>query len=197
MTEYEIREISLQRELPTMNERIMRLPEWRRRITLSYHFPIDRLQSLIAWEILADLLRRHCGLLHHTFRIDYLPGGRPVIAGRPDIHITLSHCPAAVMAAISDHPIGCDIEEIRRPYRLHGAPIADHFFTPAECRHILTSPDPPLAFTSLWTLKESLFKLTNHLPLPDPATLPGLRIHTTSTPLYAATLLHLPLSQRL
>ena len=71
-------------------------------------------------------------------------------------HALLSHCHEAVACAVSDKPVGIDIETINH----YSEEIATHVMSEAEMRQILTSPLPAEAFTRLWTMKESLYKLT-------------------------------------
>lgn len=190
MIEYCIRGIDPDKDFPAFDERILRLPEWRRRSTLSYLAPVDRLQSALAWEMLAALLHKHFGIGADSFRIEYDSCGKPSVSSRPDLHISLAHCPCGVMAAVADMPVGCDIEEIRHPYAEHGAIVARHYFTDAERRQIMTAADSALEFTKIWTVKEAVFKLDNSLDLEtlDTFHLPPVRLTTTSTPGYAATL---------
>jgi rhamnogalacturonyl hydrolase YesR len=61
-----------------------------------------------------------------------------------------------VACAVSDRPVGIDIETINH----YSEEIATRVMSEAEMRQILTSPLPAEAFTRLWTMKESLYKLT-------------------------------------
>lgn len=191
MIEYRIRAIDPERDLPTLNERILRLPDWRRRNTLSYIHPIDRLQSTIAYELLTRLLHGCQDTAHGEFRIEYDFRGKPSIHGRPDLFISLGHCRKGVIAAIADSPIGCDIEEIHRPYEENGAVIADHCFNENERRKIMYAEDPALEFTRLWTIKEAAFKLDNTLDIEniDTTSLPADRILSIASTDYVATVM--------
>ena len=82
--------------------------------------------------------------------------GKPLLQGHPDIHFSLSHCHEAVAVALSDHPVGIDIETVG-----HYSPeVARHVMSDDEMRQIEASPQPEVAFIRLWTMKESFFKLT-------------------------------------
>lgn len=182
--------IDPQKDLPSLNERILRLPDWRRRDTLSYLHPSDRLQSAIACELLAGLLDRCFDIPADRFRIEYDPNGKPAVCGRSDIFISLAHCRKGVMAVVADLPVGCDIEAIQRPYEDNGAVIAYHCFTENELRRIESAPDPATEFTRIWTIKESVFKLDNSLEIEsiDTTHLPDVRISSTVTADCVATL---------
>ena len=76
--------------------------------------------------------------------------GKPYFPGRPDIHFSLSHTKTHVLAAISDRPVGVDIETIR-PVR-PGVP--ERVCGPDELRNF--------DFFELWVLKESFLKVTGN-----------------------------------
>ena len=75
------------------------------------------------------------------------PAGKPYFPNRPDVHFSLSHSRTHVLCAISEQPIGVDIESER-----HVTERAVRFFaSPEELAHF----DP----LDLWVLKESYIKL--------------------------------------
>lgn len=194
MVEYAVYRIDREKDFPTLDERISRLPAWRRRDALSYPRPSDRLQSAVACELLGELLLKYCGIPADRFRIEYDLYGKPSVAGRDDVYISLAHCRLGVVAAVADVPVGCDIEEIARPYRDNGAVVADYCFTGGERRAIMAADDPALEFTKIWTVKESLFKLDNSLDIEniDTAHLPGLRVVSAISTDYVATVISAP-----
>ena len=165
MIEYEIRAIDPEKDLLTLDERVSRLPEWRRRDALSYLQPIDRLQSAIAYELVAGLLGRFFGIQPEDLGIEYDSNGKPSVSGRPDIYISLAHCRVGVMAAVSECPIGCDIEEIRRPFGEYGTEVMEYYYSTGERALIASAADPETEFTRIWTVKESLYKLDNTLDI--------------------------------
>lgn len=57
------------------------------------------------------------------------------------------------MCAVSDRPVGIDIERPRK----NAIKVAERFFTQAECDWI---GDDSLRFARIWTLKEAYAKLT-------------------------------------
>lgn len=187
MIESIVRPIDPERDLPKLDERVLRLPEWRRRNTLSFPLPMDRLQSAMAYELLAETLHRSFGL--HEFTLEYDSCGKPSVLGRGDIFLSLSHCRKGVMVAVADTPVGCDIEEIRRPYDSDDAMIADYCYSEKERRMILSAPDPAVEFTRIWTAKEALFKLDNSLEIecidttsfPEEQTISKIHGHSIAT----------------
>ena len=85
-----------------------------------------------------------------------LPGGKPVLEGREDLHFSLTHCDGLAACLVAPTPCGVDAEAIRplRPRVIRRA------FTPAEAEQIRHSPCPDETFFRLWTLKESFVKAT-------------------------------------
>ena len=81
---------------------------------------------------------------------------RDYLKGHPDIHFNLSHCPKAALCAIAGVPVGADIESIR-PYNPQ---LARRVLSEAEVEQVESSPSPDIVFARLWTMKESLLKLT-------------------------------------
>lgn len=77
-------------------------------------------------------------------------GGKPYFPDRPDIHFSLSHAKTHVLCAISDFPVGVDIETVR--HLRQG--VAERVCTPDE----LCVFD----FFELWVLKESFIKLSGN-----------------------------------
>lgn len=82
--------------------------------------------------------------------------GKPLLQGHPDIHFSMSHCHEAVAVAVSERPVGVDIETVGH----YDPEVARHVMSDDEMRQIEASSRPEVAFTRLWTMKESLYKLT-------------------------------------
>ena len=186
MTEYRLQEIPSD-GISTLNDRTLRLPEWRRRKALSFLHPIDRLQSVMAYEMLADILADLYGIDLAEHEIVYDPPGKPSLTGIDGIYFSLSHCRDAVLVAVSDSPVGCDVESI------HGADvyqeIVDYCYFPGEKRRIRQSDNPALTFTEIWTLKEAMFKLDNstHIESIDTSAPVGCKITKRVTSRCVAT----------
>lgn len=82
-----------------------------------------------------------------------LPGHR--ILGLP--YFSMSHAGDYAVVAISDNPVGIDIERCSRG---HSEGIADHFFTENERKRISHAENPTEIFFKYWTLKECFLKIT-------------------------------------
>jgi len=79
--------------------------------------------------------------------------GKPQIA---DGCFNLSHSGGMCVLVISDHAVGCDVEQIRSvPTR-----ILTHCFTAYEREAVFASRDREAMFFKIWTAKESYLKMT-------------------------------------
>lgn len=77
----------------------------------------------------------------------------------PDIHFNLSHSGNMAMCAVSDSPVGCDIERITEA----DINCARRFFSPAEVNSIIEAGSIEKMnrmFYRIWTLRESYVKCT-------------------------------------
>lgn len=121
----------------------------RREQALAFKFTFGRFACLKSYLMLAEMT----GL--HGFTFNYNEHGKPSIAGHPEIHFNISHCQSAIAVAVSDKPIGIDIES----YRDADASLIRHVMNPAEAALIEADADPRAAFIRLWTQKEAVLKL--------------------------------------
>ena len=127
----------------------------RREYALRYRNERDQRCCVAAYRLLQRALQQEYGITELP-ELEHDENGKPSLAGRPDIHVSLSHCRDAVACVVSDQPIGIDVET-----RDHYSPeVAQRVMSEEEMCHIMASSDPATAFTRLWTMKESLFKLT-------------------------------------
>ncbi len=132
---------------------IQRFPRQRREGLCRCANEAVRRQGALAYSLLCRGLRREYGIAEPP-EFHYGEHGKPSLAQHPGIHFNLSHCKAAVACAISDRPVGIDIEGIREAK----PPLVRHTMSEREAHLILSSPDPDLEFTLLWTRKEALLK---------------------------------------
>ena len=138
-----------------LQEALATVSAQRREQALRYRFERDQRLCLAAYRLLRQALTTEYGI-NELPQFIYDSKGKPALAGHPDIHFSMSHCSAAVACAVSDRPIGIDIETLEH----YSEEVASHVMNDDEMRRILESPYPNAAFTRLWTMKESLFKLT-------------------------------------
>ena len=106
---------------------------------------------------------------------------KPFYKEYPEIHFSLSHSGVMAMCAISDRPVGCDVEKIRER-RLD---IAKRFFTSEEYDLIKSQQTEELQaqmFFRIWTLKESFVKCVGtglSTPLNEFSIIPDVHGKTT------------------
>lgn len=84
--------------------------------------------------------------------------GKPQFAVPQDLHFSLSHSGARVLAAFSRAPVGFDYEQFGRSRNFEA--IARRFFQPAEAGEVLRAgPGREAVFLRIWTAKEAIVKL--------------------------------------
>lgn len=140
-----------------LQEALAAVSPQRREQALRYHHERDQRLCVAAYRLLRRALLQEYGI-DEVPRFDYNPQGKPLLIGHPDIHFSLSHCAMAVACVLSDRPVGIDIETIDH----YSEEVAARAMSEEEMREIKVSPCPATAFTRLWTMKESLYKLTGN-----------------------------------
>lgn len=127
----------------------------RRDHAMRYRKEHDQRLSLAAYLLLCDALEKEYGL-NETPTFSFGTHGKPFLAEHPDIHFNLSHCDKAAVCAISDRPVGIDVESIA----MQDDEMVKRTMNAKERQLIAQSPRPAATFTRLWTMKESVLKLT-------------------------------------
>ncbi len=102
----------------------------------------DAVKQVWSWDSLPEISR--------------LSNGKPIFSQYPDCYFNLSHSGEMVLCALSDHPVGVDIE-IVRPRK---SEFPDYVFKGAEYERYLKLGGDWNAFYILWTEKESIIKYT-------------------------------------
>ena len=80
--------------------------------------------------------------------------GKPELSDS-EIYFNLSHSGKYAACAVSDSPVGLDIQTVRGC----NVRLAEKYFTPQERRFIKEGKASAHAFTQLWSIKESCVKL--------------------------------------
>ena len=110
--------------------------------------------------LLLDAALQEYGMRERTAPIRQGLFGKPYLAGDTGLHFNLSHSGERVICALSDRPVGTDIQLVEPEPRLK---LARRFFFPDELDYIRSRPDraaQAAAFFRLWALKESVLKFT-------------------------------------
>ena len=138
-----------------LEEALASVSPQRRDYVLRYRNELDQRLGIAAYRLLQDALLDNYGIKDLP-QFTYDQRGKPLLSGHPDIHFSLSHCREAVACAVNDQPVGIDIETLEH----YSEEVAENVMSKEEMRQIKASPNPALAFTRLWTMKESLYKLS-------------------------------------
>lgn len=136
----------IQRLLPLVTDE-------RREEALRYRFTFGQFACLKSYVMLREMLES-LGR-SHPFHFGYNEHGKPFLKDHPDLHFNLSHCKNGILVAVSDQPIGVDIES----YREVSDSLIRYTMNETEQRIIRESDDPIRTFTEYWTQKEAVFKL--------------------------------------
>lgn len=108
---------------------------------------------LKSYEMLMQLLASAPYSLHPRPTFLYNEYGAPSIKNGP--YFSISHCKSGIAVAVSNQPIGIDIETVR-PLKVD---LVKKTMNPLEQEAILSAPQPDWAFTRLWTRKEAFLKM--------------------------------------
>ena len=132
-----------------------KLPDWRRAEALKYKHLQGQKECAFSYLLLCDGLCQEYGI---TLQPHFLIGehGKPTLQEFPHIHFSLSHCKTGIAVAISDAPVGIDIERIGRM----NDSLAHHVLNDAEYAQVMIADNPELEFTKFWTMKEAVAKFT-------------------------------------
>lgn len=125
----------------------------RREEALRYKYLFGQFACLKSYVMLRELLES-IGL-SHPFAFVKNEHGKPFLKDHPEIHFNLSHCKNGIAVAVSNQPIGIDIESFRQV----SESLIRYTMNEEEQRVIAESDDPTRTFTEYWTKKEAVFKL--------------------------------------
>lgn len=114
----------------------------------------DRNNGIIAYQLLTYGLTHEYSIISNPI-FSYTRYGKPFLRDYPNIHFNISHCNTAVACAISNCPIGVDIETIQ-PINKE---TINYTCNQQEIDTIYKSINPNLEFLKIWTKKESYTKM--------------------------------------
>ena len=126
----------------------------RREQALKFKYELGQRLCVLAYQLLKRGLKEVYGMEENPQFI-YNEHGKPSIEGHPEIFFNLSHCKEAAICAISDKPIGVDVESVRA----FNDSLVRYTMNDDEVREIETADDRAVAFIRLWTMKEATLKL--------------------------------------
>ena len=128
-----------------------------------FHFSQDARNCLLGDCLARIEICRATGFSNKQLEFSINSYGKPFLVNRPNIHFNISHAGNYVVCAVSDEPVGVDIE-IMKPIEMK---IAERFFASDEVKYI-KSDDTVYRFYEVWTKKESKIKWEGkglHMPL--------------------------------
>ncbi len=124
----------------------------------------DRRRCLCADMLARKMLADASGIAPGDVSFSYGEKGKP--RANVSTHFNVSHSGDFVLCAVSDTPVGADIEQIK-PFR---AGLVGRYFTDAEAAYVwggdplpdgsVTDPDTCARFCRVWTAKEAYVKMT-------------------------------------
>ena len=130
------------------------ISEQRREQALKFKYDQGQRLCVLAYQLLKQALKEEYGITENPV-FEYNEHGKPSIVGHPEIFFNLSHCKEAVLCAISEQPVGVDVESVRS----FNDSLVHYTMNEDEIREIETAEDRAVAFIRLWTMKEAALKL--------------------------------------
>jgi 4'-phosphopantetheinyl transferase len=126
--------------------------------------PLVRQRKIVARARLRQILSSYLGIDPRSIEISLGTHGKPQV---PGLEFNISHSENLAVYAISQQPVGIDVE-YRRSMEIAG--LIQRFFAPAELAvwQQLPSAQQELAFFRAWTMKEAYLKAIGtglHTPL--------------------------------
>jgi 4'-phosphopantetheinyl transferase len=140
----ECTEETVQYMLPLVNEQ-------RREQALKNKHTFGRFCCLKSWLMLHSMCPRYA-LDKGSMTFLYNEYGKPYLENGP--YFSISHCKEGIAVAVSEHPIGIDIESIRHV----DDDLVSRVMNNQELAQIVSTKEPPRIFTRLWTQKEAIVK---------------------------------------
>ncbi|GMK38055.1 4'-phosphopantetheinyl transferase [Paenibacillus sp. CCS19] len=130
-------------------------PERRRRYE-RFRIEADAVRSLFAELVVRRIVRERYSISNEAIQFRANSYGKPELVYPAELHFNVSHSGNWVVCAISDGPVGIDIEQIQ-PIDME---VSRRFFSPAEHAQLIALPmeEQLNRFYELWTLKESFVK---------------------------------------
>jgi 4'-phosphopantetheinyl transferase len=120
-----------------------------------YRSDIDRKLGVYAEMLVRCMICMNAGVTYKSVTFAAGHSGKPFLTGFPHYEFSISHTRNAVAAAVSDNPVGVDVERIRNV----DIGIAKRIYSEHEMAW-LNDPaaDKDYRFLEIWTKKEALVK---------------------------------------
>ncbi len=124
----------------------------------SYHFIQDALLCALGELLTKYAISEAFGMPIEGMCFLTTDYGKPYLLGHNQIHFNRSHAGEKIVCAVSDQPIGIDIEKISP---LDVSELSKNCYTQEECHYLSQLSEQMMVrgFFELWTAKESYIKL--------------------------------------
>ena len=130
------------------------ISEQRREQALKFKHEQGQRLCVLAYLLLKQALSETYGITDNPI-FEYNEHGKPSIVGHPEIYFNLSHCKEAIVCAVSDKPVGVDVES----HREFSDSLINYTLNDEEIAEIKKSDNVAATFIRLWTMKEATSKL--------------------------------------
>ncbi len=158
MAEIYMSEVRLLEDAKNAKEALDGIDSLRKKELESVKDPKKRAQIITAGLLLQHGAREHLGDAAPAgiYEVERSDNGQPRFKELKDVHFSIAHSGNMALCAISDVPVGADIQE----WRSLSADMAGRFFHPAETEYLkhLSPTESEKAFFNIWCLKESYTK---------------------------------------
>jgi 4'-phosphopantetheinyl transferase len=116
----------------------------------------DSLKTLIGEVLIRKIIMTKLKLAYDEIILKTNEFGKPYLENYDEFHFNISHSGKWVVCAVSDKPVGIDVEKIKDI----NIKIADRFFSKEEAEDLYKKEESERLkyFFDLWTLKESYIK---------------------------------------
>lgn len=117
--------------------------------------PASQRAYIAAHLLLQGVLTKHYGICPSEQVFTCNVHGKPLLEQSRHIQFNLSHTQGMVAVAVSNCPVGIDVEHtlVKEPIAL-----AQAFFAPLEIEHLVTNHYPARLFRRYWVAKEACLK---------------------------------------
>lgn len=120
-----------------------------------FHYDVDKKLSLYAEILVRTVICESLSIQNNEIVFEKNEYGKPYLTAYPNFHFNLSHTRNAIAIAISNKPIGVDIERIKTA----DLRVAKRFFTEQEVDYITKlGINVDKHFCEVWTRKEAYIK---------------------------------------
>lgn len=112
--------------------------------------------NMLIGEILAKtVIKKTFGIDIAKQNFTYAEHGKPYLSDYSDVHFNISHSEKYVVCAVSDKPVGADIQKIGE----YNSDVVKRVCNEKELKLIEDNLDKASEFTRFWTQKEAVLKI--------------------------------------